>query len=251
MSTEQVLQNCTVEGMVVKLPPDRLDRETYLEVKKALELIGGKWKGGKTQGFVFQEDPSEYLQQIAQGEKRNLKQEFQFFATPDELADRMVQLADIQEWQSVLEPSAGQGAIIKAILRAHPDKVVYCYEAMDLNKSFLEKIPNARVLGSDFLQHDTKEKYDVIIANPPFNKSQDIDHIYKMFECLREGGKLVTIASPSWTFGSQKTQVQFREWLKELGAHAEEIPAETFKESGTTIKTMLLVIDKPSIPTPY
>ena len=36
---EQVLQNCTVEGTVVKLPNVQLDRKIYQEVAKALELI--------------------------------------------------------------------------------------------------------------------------------------------------------------------------------------------------------------------
>ena len=38
---EQVLQNCTVEGTVVKLPNVQLYRKLYQEVAKALELIGG------------------------------------------------------------------------------------------------------------------------------------------------------------------------------------------------------------------
>jgi hypothetical protein len=45
MTKEEVLQNCTVEGTVVKLPEGQLDRKLYQEVAKALELIGGKWKG--------------------------------------------------------------------------------------------------------------------------------------------------------------------------------------------------------------
>ena len=77
MTKEQVLQDCTVEGNVVKLPNIQLDRKDYQEVAKALELIGGKWKGGKIMGFVFVTDPTELLDQIANGEKRNLKKEFQ------------------------------------------------------------------------------------------------------------------------------------------------------------------------------
>ena len=38
---EQVLQNCTVEGMVIKLPNVKLDRKLYQDVAKSLELIGG------------------------------------------------------------------------------------------------------------------------------------------------------------------------------------------------------------------
>ena len=39
---EQVLQNCTIEGNIVKLPNIQLDRKLYQEVAKSLELIGGK-----------------------------------------------------------------------------------------------------------------------------------------------------------------------------------------------------------------
>jgi len=39
---EQILQTCTIEGNVVKLPSEQLDRNLYIEVAKSLELIGGK-----------------------------------------------------------------------------------------------------------------------------------------------------------------------------------------------------------------
>ena len=53
MDAQKVLQECTVEGNVVKLPEGQLERKLYQEVAKALDLIGGKWKGGKVFGFVF------------------------------------------------------------------------------------------------------------------------------------------------------------------------------------------------------
>lgn len=110
MTKEQILQQCTVEGLIVKLPTEQLDRNLYLEVAKALNIIGGKWKGGKTQGFVFQTDPTDLLNQIASGESRNLKKEFQFFGTPADLADELVELADLKTDSVILEPSAGPGA---------------------------------------------------------------------------------------------------------------------------------------------
>ena len=70
---EQVLQNCTVEGTVIKLPNVQLDRKLYQEVAKALELIGGKWKGGKVFGFVFATDPTDLLFQIANEHKKTRK----------------------------------------------------------------------------------------------------------------------------------------------------------------------------------
>ena len=108
MTKEEVLQKCTVEGNVVKLPNVQLDRNEYLEVKKALELIGGKWKGGKVFGFVFATDPTDLLAEIANGEKQNLKKEFQFFATPEKLADELVELhrvggIELEQWATALK----------------------------------------------------------------------------------------------------------------------------------------------------
>lgn len=78
----RILKQCTVEGNVVKLPPDQLARDLYQEVRKHLELIGGKWKGGKTYGFVFENCEPGYIQQLldeqANGDGRNLKKEYQF-----------------------------------------------------------------------------------------------------------------------------------------------------------------------------
>lgn len=247
---QAVLQQCTVQGNIVRLPDGQLDRKLYAEVKKALELIGGKWKGGKTYGFVFQADPTELLEQIAAGEKRNLKKEYQFFATPPELAARMVDMAELgeadgQSYGDILEPSAGQGAIVKAIHEATEGAVkVYCYELMDINRSILEKMPGVKLIGDDFMKAASVVQYDRIIANPPFTKNQDIDHIRLMYNLLKSGGVMVTLASPSWTFGTQKKQVEFRQWLVEVDAQIEEIPEDTFKESGTSIRTVLIKIRK-------
>jgi hypothetical protein len=58
---EEVLKNCIVDGLVVRLPNVQLDRKLYQEVSKSLELIGGKWKGGKVYGFIFLSDPTDLL----------------------------------------------------------------------------------------------------------------------------------------------------------------------------------------------
>lgn len=78
MTKEEVLQQCTIEGLIVKLPPTQLERKLYTDVAKSLELIGGKWKGGKVAGFVFAVDPTDLLEQITNGEKRNLKKNINF-----------------------------------------------------------------------------------------------------------------------------------------------------------------------------
>lgn len=241
---QKILQKCTIEGNVVKLPEGQLDRKLYEEVKNALELIGGKWKGGKTAGFVFLTDPTELLAEISLGAKRNLKKEYQFFGTPDVLSDELVAYAQIKESDIVLEPSAGQGAIVKAINRVYPKMKVYCYESMAVNKIFLNKIPQVQLIGDDFLAHGDK-KFDKIIANPPFAKNQDIDHVKEMFSCLKPGGRLVSITSNHWEKSTNKKETAFRNWLSEVGAEIKQIGRGAFKESGTTVGGLILIINKP------
>jgi len=244
MIKEEVLQKCTIEGNVVKLPNVQLDRNEYLEVKKALELIGGKWKGGKVFGFVFATDPTDLLNQVINGEKRNIKKEFQFFATPEKLADEIVEIAELEHHDTILEPSAGQGAIIKAINKVC-ECVPDCFELMDINITILNKSGlRFNLIGDDFFKHNGKT-YSKIIANPPFSKNQDIDHFKKMYECLSLGGRLVCITSESWVNGSQKKQVEFKNWLNEIEAELIDIEKGAFKESGTMVGGKIVVVNKP------
>lgn len=244
MTKQEVLQQCTVDGNVVKLPNIQLDRKLYQDVAKALELIGGKWKGGKVFGFIFNSDPTELLEQIGGGENRNLKKEFQFFATPESVADKLVYDADLQQYDTILEPSAGQGAIIKAINKVC-DVVPDCYELMPENVLMLKKSGlSFNLIGDDFLRHQGKF-YSKIIANPPFTKNQDIDHVKFMYSYLSRGGTLVSIMSESWREGTQKKQVEFRQWLKDVNASIYQLKKGSFKESGTMVGGVVVIIRKP------
>lgn len=250
MTKEDVLQKCTVDGMIVRLPEGQLDRKLYQDVAKALELIGGKWKGGKVMGFVFNEDPTDLLSQIANGDKRNLKKEYQFFGTPKAVAEMMVDKLTgyCNSKSKFLEPSAGQGALVDAFRSTYPDhedSKKTLVELMPINFAMLQKKDyGCKLIEQDFLTMDTKEDYDIILANPPFTKNQDINHIRKMFEVLNPcGGIMVTLCSPHFRHASGKKETAFREWLEQKQARISIIPAGSFKESGTNIETVLIVID--------
>jgi hypothetical protein len=176
-----------------------------------------------------------------------LKKEFQFFATPDTIADRLVNLADINDpFLMVLEPSAGQGAIVKALLRKEPDLIIHAYELMEINRNILSKIEDCIILGDDFLKRITyrEPSFDRIVANPPFSNNQDIDHIFQMYNSLKNGGKLVSVASNHWATSSNKKEVNFRDWLRSVNAKIHPVEAGAFKESGTMISTCIIVINK-------
>lgn len=244
MELLEVLRRCSIDGNTVRLPDTQLSREDYITVKNKLELIGGKWKGGKVGGFIFQEDPTDLLAQITNGEQRNIKKEFQFFGTPSDIADRLVGLANPSEDDKILEPSAGQGAIVKSINRYCDPMEVCCYELMPLNQTFLGKISTVTLLGEDFLKCNPSDQYDIIIANPPFSKNQDILHIRHMYACLKKEGRLVSMCSPHYIHSSGKKETEFKQWLTELGADVQEVEAGAFKESGTNIKTLIIIINK-------
>lgn len=244
MTKQEVIDQCTIDGNVIKLPIVQLDRKVYLDVKKTMEKIGGKWKGGKVAGFVFEKPPHELLDRVRGGENVNLKKEYQFFETPDLIAGKVVEMANIQPKDTVVEPSAGKGALLRHI---QTDEInLFLYELEEGRAEYLEReFPNATVYNRDFLEANIE--CDKIIANPPFTKNQDIDHVKKMYECLRPGGRLVSVMSRSWIYGSHKKQEEFAFWLNAMGSMSEivEIPPGAFKESGTNIPTVIVRIDKP------
>jgi phospholipid N-methyltransferase len=250
-NSQEVLQACTVEGTIIKLPADQLDRKVYLDTKKKLEHIGGKWKGGKTFGFVFDHDPTELLEQIANGEDRNLKKETQFFPTPKEVVELMLSKVSIMAHTCILEPSAGRGAIIEGIIEhCKPFGSIHAVEKDPLHRTFLKRQIDETWYTqvnldecTDFLEYKIPEFISVILANPPFNKNQDIDHIIKMYDGLNHG-TIVTLASKHWEISDNKKERFFRKWLKVVGAEVTPIDQGAFKESGTMIATNLIVIKK-------
>ena len=239
MEIKEILSKCTIEDKIVRLPNIQLDRNTYLDVAKHLELIGGKWNR-KFKGFLFESDPTELLSDIQNGEKRNLKKEFQFFETPAKLAEKLVsyieELVDMKG-MTILEPSAGRGAIVRAINKMQPEAKVFHCELMELNRKMFKG--NSEFLQEDFLTLPEDKKFDFIIANPPFNKNQDIEHFMKM---TKHSEHIVCVMSKHWQFSKNKKETEFREFLEKKQAKIIDIEAGTFKESGTNIAACIVII---------
>ena len=74
--------------------------------------------------------------------------------------------------------------------------------------------------------------------NPPFTRNQDLLHLAHALRCLkRPGGRLVAIL-----LGNTERS-QFAETLTGLRYDLEQLPAGTFRESGTDVKTVLLTVE--------
>ena len=113
----------------------------------------------------------------------------QLFVSPDPLCGRLVELADIGPGDRVLEPNAGTGAILRAILAAQPAARCECVEInYALVKHLESAFPCVPVSCGDFLSYQTAEPYDRIIMNPPFRNGADLKHNRQALMMLATGG---------------------------------------------------------------
>lgn len=235
---------CEPVGNRLELPSAiQFNAKEYAAVKTVLINQGGKYSRN---GFLFEEKGEEVYWRIIKDGDLNRKKSFQFFATPADVGAELVRLADLDNPRElkILEPSAGDGALVREIVEQAGKHSTICgYEAMPLNREKLKKIPNFKLLGEDFLQADD-EKFERIIANPPFTKNQDILHIRKMYDKLAENGVLVTIASQSWQTGNSEITAAFRQFLLEVKAEIIPLKAGRFKASGTNIAACIIKIRK-------
>jgi protein-L-isoaspartate O-methyltransferase len=161
------------------------------------------------------------------------------FPTPPSLARRLVELADIWQGQTVLEPSAGTGNIASAIREAGQEP--QCIEINDSLAELLRKRGYSVTCG-DFL--GWHGQVDRIVMNPPFEDLADCAHVRHAYECLAPGGRLVSVMSAGPFFNQDRKAVEFRAWLDEVGADFEPLPAESFKASGTGVNTYVVTIER-------
>ena len=237
-----VLRSSTVDEdtNTLFLPPSQLDRKLYVDVNKCLESIGGKWNK-KAKGHVFDHSPSEDLDEmILTGEWTDKKKEYQFFVTPKEIAIRMIELAQIKKGELLLEPSAGDGAILDFFPKNNP------YVAIELMDDNFKKLKDKgySVSKGDFLDWTPANKADKIIMNPPFTKQQDVQHIFHAWNCLSKNGRLVSIVSESPFFRENSLSRDFRDWIDMNDVLVISLEPGDFKSSGTMVKTRMIVASK-------
>jgi phospholipid N-methyltransferase len=169
-----------------------------------------------------------------------------YFPTPKNIIEQMLNHADIREGEKILEPSAGNGNILDSITAyIQANGITATIEAVEWNYSLREilELKNYNLVSNDFMEYAKYNHYDKIIMNPPFEKNQDIQHVQHAYKCLKDGGRLVAIMSPHFTFANDTASVNFREWLDGRGYY-EKLPEGAFKESGTNVNTVMVVIDK-------
>ena len=238
----EVLGRSVIGETTLQLP-GQLSRDLYVKVKKVIEAAGGKWDR-KLGLHTFDSDPRVKLGlALEAGAITSKKQDFQAFYTPDVIADQMVELAGVRRGCVVLEPSAGSGQLARSCVRhgALP-RDIYC---LDIDPDAVSELQEFVALEQDFLTWRPPGRvctFDAVVMNPPFTRGQDVAHVAHALAFPARNCTLVAVMTPTWTTSDKQTARALRLQLERgYDWRTEPLPDGSFKESGTNVKTVLLI----------
>ncbi|MFW2544771.1 strawberry notch-like NTP hydrolase domain-containing protein [Primorskyibacter sp. 2E107] len=177
----------------------------------------------------------------------------QQFSTPLAFATTAVRAAAIRKGETVLEPSAGTGAL--AAFAARAGATLLLNEIDPFRQRLLRAVFGGEVTGHDGEHIDdllqTPVLPDVVVMNPPFASSVDrsrdkhiaAKHLIASAKRLAPGGRLVAIMSPGFT-----PERDAAHWSRACGLLTPRLaltmPGQVYRKLGTSVETQLMVFDK-------
>lgn len=255
LSTVEVGPGPAPAGSSVTITTGQLDRKLYVKTNEVLEALGGLWSR-KAKAHVFPTTVSETRDRldvaIVSGDVTTPK-DLGFFPTPVEIARDLVRGVSLTKGQRVLEPSAGTGRIVDAVLDLTEADVM----AVEVDTSMavlLDQANHARrnvpmgarctVVCRDFLSMAFDQPpFDAAIMNPPFIRGalgDHLDHVRHAAGMVKPGGDLVAILPSGVVFREDRRHREFRDWIAQLGGTIKELPEGAFRESGTGVRTVVV-----------
>jgi 16S rRNA G966 N2-methylase RsmD len=177
---------------------------------------------------------------------------FGLFESPADVVDRVFDRTYQIEGKRLLEPSAGSGRLADEARRRGAD--VQCVEIQTGLAAQL-RAKGHKVTQGDFLAMSPAElgQFDVVAMNPPFDRGRDCDHVRHALKFLKPGGRLVSVMSASAAVSENSRAASFRAMIDKLqppGRWGDErwqdLPAGSFKESGTMVNTCILAVTAPA-----
>lgn len=167
-----------------------------------------------------------------------------YFPTPEPLGYKMVEWAGMGEGDSVLEPSAGHGAIARYVPKSNEMVSIEPSQSLFTKLQLKAGGLGRKFLNNTFENYALSNKHDVIVMNPPFGKAGTlaIQHVDKAFKHLDEGGRIVAIIPRGIT------DRKFDKWYgeqKNIAMRAEiNLPDIVFQQAGTNVSCRVVVLDK-------
>lgn len=201
----------------LRLPYGDLEKTIVAEVEKVCEALGGVKviAGSSYEYFEFDYSPYRVIGEVLASGCLPDQKSHQFYPTPESLARRAVEAAQIGPHDTVLEPSAGQGHIAGLL---PPDRTT-CVEISGLHCKIL-RAKGLKTAERDFIewaaeQHAAGTRYDRIVANPPFSDGRARMHLEAASGLLMPGGRLVAILPASFS-GKPAPAGWVYEWSKPI-----------------------------------
>ena len=206
-------------------------------VRKAAEAILVSLGGVKTMSdnssyYQFDYDPLPVIAAVAASGRVPNQQSHQFYPTPDEVADLVMDYAEAGDCYSGhwLEPSAGIGGLAMRM----PHELTTCVEISPLHCRILESQAGyAEVINTDFMTWQGEQRFCRIVMNPPYSDGRWRAHTERAASMLDVGGRLVAVlpASAKDKFAIAGLECNYSKVLKN-------------KFAGTGIDVVILVADK-------
>ncbi len=94
-----------------------------------------------------------------------------FYATPPWCTRLLLETLTLTDGLCVLEPAAGEGAIVKEILAANPRLKLQAVEIDEVRGKKAAKL--CPTTNANFLTWQPRSKFDLIVTNPPFALAMD------------------------------------------------------------------------------
>lgn len=196
----------------------------------------------------------------------------QLFPSPSRVANRVIEVADIRSGHRILEPSAGSGALIRAI---NPALRFSCLiNAVEINATLAAALqtsfPSVLAFHADFLDAVPEARTNVagkfplglfnrIVMNPPFGNGMDIRHVRHALQFLAEEDRRLTAVllhsgdaflpeltgDPAGSSRRARAVADLRAFTRANGffMSAEELPDGSFASQGTNVRTVLVTIE--------
>lgn len=190
---------------------------------------------------------------LTETRRSELQIRLQQFSTPLPFAAMVVRGAAIRKGETVLEPSAGTGAL--AAFAARAGATLLLNEIDPFRQSLLRAVFGGEVTGHDGEQIDDLLQStvlpDVVVMNPPFASSVDrsrdkhiaAKHLIGAAKRLAPGGRLVAIMPPGFT-----PERDAAHWSRACGLLTPRLaltmPGQVYRKLGTSVETHLMVFDK-------
>lgn len=230
--------------------------------KKYLPGSKTEGTGGRAQDYArsqemsaFDKAKSYYFAQQKKTSSSKSREGNDYYATPEPLGAKMVEWADSKANESMLEPSAGHGAIARWMPANTNNTVVE--PSYNLMPKLVRSTPSPKAINGTFEELSLVNKFNGIVMNPPFGTGGKtaIEHLAKAFRHLSDGGRIVAIIPngpatqkrfDNWFYGDEngKTKTERDGVINGVLRATISLPAVTFERAGTKVGTKVVIIDR-------